>query len=246
MSPIAFGAFKIGRNTSTKYPAPYDLPDPPAAARLLNAVLDMGINIIDTAPAYGLSEERIGQAIAHRRDEFILCTKVGETFANNQSTFDFTGPAVRDSIHQSLRRLRTEVIDVVHVHSSGDDLHIMNQTDCIATLQSLRDQGAIRCIGLSAKTVAGAMAALSWADTLMLEYHLHDRSQEVTMAAAAARGAAVFIKKGLASGTLAPGEAIPFILDNPAVTSLVVGSLSIDHLNEALRLARDARSSPRH
>ncbi len=123
-SPLGFGAFKIGRNQKVKYPQGYDLPDESAVARLLNGVLDLGILLIDTAPAYGFSEERIGAAVAHRRREFLLSTKVGETFENGISTYDFSGPAIRASVERSLRRLRTDVLDLVFLHSPGDDLGI--------------------------------------------------------------------------------------------------------------------------
>ena len=87
--PLGFGAFKIGRNEGVKYPTPYDLPDEAAVGRLLNSILDLGCTLIDTAPAYGLSEARIGQAIGHRRGEFVLSTKVGETFEDGQSNLRF-------------------------------------------------------------------------------------------------------------------------------------------------------------
>ena len=67
VSPIGFGAFKIGRNQGIKYASAYDLPDETAVAALLEGVLDLGINLIDTAPAYGLSEERIGRALGNDR-----------------------------------------------------------------------------------------------------------------------------------------------------------------------------------
>src|SRR5262245_28620985 len=101
ISPLGFGAFKIGRNQGIKYPSGYDLPDESTVSRLLNEVLDLGITYIDTAPAYGLSEERIGRAIGHRRSEFVLSTKVGETFSDGKSTFDFSANGVRDSVTRS-------------------------------------------------------------------------------------------------------------------------------------------------
>ena len=64
VSPIGFGAFKIGRNAGIKYPSAYDLPDQRAVNLLLGGVLDLGITYFDTAPAYGLSEERLGRALA--------------------------------------------------------------------------------------------------------------------------------------------------------------------------------------
>src|SRR5258708_38194396 len=112
VSPIGFGAFKIGRNEKTKYSQEYPLPDDPTVERLLHEGLDLGVTHIDTAPAYGLSEERIGRSLAHRRAEFTLSTKVGEIFENGRSRFDFSESGVRASVTQSLKRLRTDVIDL--------------------------------------------------------------------------------------------------------------------------------------
>src|SRR5579872_2423253 len=177
VSPIGFGAFKIGRNEKTKYSAPYPLPDEQQVDRLLNGVLDLGVTHIDTAPAYGLSEERIGRTLAHRRNEFTLSTKVGEIFEQGQSRYDFSSAAVRASVEQSLRRLRTDVVDLVFIHAHAADVEIQQSSDVVPTLCELKQQGLVRAIGLSGKTEAGARLALDWADVLMVEYHLHDQSQ---------------------------------------------------------------------
>ena len=245
VSPIAFGAFKVGRNTGTKYRSGYELPDDKEAAKLLNGLLDLGIQTIDTAPSYGSSEKMIGRMIAHRRHEFVLSTKVGETFESGRSTYDFSDDAVRRSIHASLRRLRTDVLDIAMIHSDGHDLRVLKETDVVATLCSLRESGTVRAIGLSGKTVEGARAALSWADLIMVEYHLRDRSHEAVMAQANNTGVGVLVKKGLASGHLSPHEAIPFIFRNRSVASLVVGTLSLAHLRENMCLAEATLSENR-
>jgi aryl-alcohol dehydrogenase-like predicted oxidoreductase len=90
VSPIGYGSFKIGRNTKTKYPQSYDLPDEDKSIELLRALLPLGITYVDTAPAYGLSEERIGKALASSRSDLVLSTKVGESFENGISTYDFS------------------------------------------------------------------------------------------------------------------------------------------------------------
>ena len=230
VSVIGYGAFKIGRNEGIKYPNAYDLPDDDAVARLLNGILDLGVTYIDTAPAYGLSEERIGRAVAHRRGEFVLSTKVGETFENGRSTYDFSREGIEASLARSLRRLRTDVLDLVFIHSDGNDLAIQRDTAAVGTLQRLKATGAIRAIGLSGKTVAGAREAFDWADVLMVEYHLDDTSHAEVMAEAAARGIGVVVKKGLASGRLPAGDALRFVLSNPQVSSVVVGGLNLDHI----------------
>jgi len=235
--PIGFGAFKIGRNTGIKYPSPYDLPDIAAVDKLLNGVLDLGIDLIDTAPAYGLSEERIGDTIAHRRSQFILSTKVGETFENGVSHYDFSAEAVRASVERSLARLRTEQVDIVFVHSSGDDLRIQRETDCIEMLRSLRGAGLTRFIGFSGKTIDGARAALDWADVLMVEYHLNDVTHDAVMREAKSCGVGVVVKKGLAAGRIPPKDAIPFVLKHPAVTSMIIGGLNLDHIAASIAVA---------
>lgn len=239
--PLGFGTFKIGRNQGVKYPHPYDLPDAAAVSRLLNSVLDLGCTLIDTAPAYGLSESRIGQAIGHRRQDFVLSTKVGERFDEGRSTFDFSEAGVRASIERSLRELKTEVLDIVLIHSNGDDRKILEETDTVTVLQDLRSRGLIRAIGLSGKTIPGAVQALDWADLLMVEYHLQDTSHEQIIQQAAAANVAVFVKKGLSSGRLPPQESIEFVLSNQGATSLIVGGMNLEHFRENWNTALSIR-----
>jgi aryl-alcohol dehydrogenase-like predicted oxidoreductase len=238
ISPIGFGAFKIGRNQKTKYATAYELPSDEQVAQLLNGLLDLGINYIDTAPAYGTSEERIGRAVSQRRAEFVLATKVGETFADGVSTYDFSAAAIRHSVERSLERLKTPALDVLLLHSDGRDEWIQTQTDAVATLIELKRQGLTRAIGLSGKTVEGARQALAWADVLMVEYHLRDRSHEAVITEATARGVGIVVKKGLGSGELPAEEAMRFVLDNPLVASLVIGGLSFDHFRANLQFAQ--------
>ena len=248
VSPIGFGTFKIGRNRNVKYPTGYDLPDERAVDRLLNGVLDAGINLIDTAPAYGLSEERIGRSIARRRDEYVLCSKVGETFRVDDdgrpiSSYEFTAASIRASVERSLARLRTDALDVLLLHSDGRDLYILRETDAVESLLRLKEDGLVRCVGLSGKTAAGHHAALDWADVIMAEYHAGDRGQEVVIAEAAEAGVGVLVKKGLAAGHLPPGPALRFLMSNPDVSSAVVGGLNLDHIRENLAHAAGAASS---
>lgn len=235
---------KIGRNTGLKYPRPFVLPSDAEVSRLLNGVLDLGINLIDTAPAYGLSEERIGAAIGHRRAEYLLSTKAGERFEGGTSTFDFGGASIRASVAASLRRLRTDHVDILLLHSDGRDVAIQAETDAIETLVALRAEGVARRIGLSGKTPEGARAALAWADVLMVPYHLEDRSHEVVIAEAAAAGVGVLVKKALGSGRLPVDDALRFALANPGVSSVIVGSLNLEHLRENLAVIAQGGSGP--
>jgi len=236
VSPIAFGAFKIGRNEKIKYAQNYPLPTEEETARLLNGVLDLGINVIDTAPAYGISEERIGRHISRRRREFILSTKVGETFEAGTSTYDFSTKAVALSVERSLQRLKADAVDLLFIHSDGRKI----ENETIDAIQSAKKQGKTRFIGLSGKTVQSARDALAWADALMIEYHPSDTSHEPIIDEAAKKGVAILVKKPLASGHLPPSQAIPFILKKSPIATLVIGGLNLDHFKQNLQIASGA------
>jgi aryl-alcohol dehydrogenase-like predicted oxidoreductase len=246
VTPLGFGAFKIGRNVGIKYPQPYELPCEEAVERLLNGVLDLGINYVDTAPAYGLSEERIGRLLSGRRGEFVLSTKVGESFEEGRSTYDFTAEGMRASVSRSLKRLRTERLDLLFIHAHADDRAILRETGAAETLRRLREEGVVRAIGLSAKTPQAALEALAWADVLMVEHHLENRSFEPVIAQAARCGVGIVVKKALASGRLPAREAIRFALSTPGVNTLVVGGLNLDHIRENLRYAEQAVQAGGH
>lgn len=239
LSPIGFGAFKIGRNEGIKYERGYDLPSEAEATRLLNGVLDLGITWIDTAPAYGLSEERVGRALSARRAEFTLSTKVGETFEHGRSTYDFSFAATTASIERSLHRLRTDRVDLVFVHSNGDDEAILAAGEVTAALRAASAARRVGRLGFSGKTLAGFRRAMDEGyDALMVEYHALDASMSPILDEAARRGVGVVIKKPLASGRIPPREAIPFALGAPAVASVAIGGLSLERFASHVAIAR--------
>lgn len=230
LSPIGLGTVKFGRNEGVKYPGRFDLPDDRTIIELLALTRSVGINFIDTAPAYGSSEERLGELLT-RRDEWIIATKVGETFENGRSHFDFSGPATRQSIERSLRRLNTDWLDIVFVHSDGNDEAIITESGTMEALARCRDEGKIRAIGVSTKTVAGGLMALERADCAMVAWNRDDTSQREVLDAAVEKERGIVVKKGLASGhDRSPADAIGFALGHPAVTSLVIGSIDPAHI----------------
>jgi aryl-alcohol dehydrogenase-like predicted oxidoreductase len=235
VSPIGLGAFKIGRNAGIKYAQGYAIPGDDAVTALLHGAIDLGITYFDTAPAYGLSEERLGNAMAGV-EGIVISTKVGETFEHGRSTYDFGAAAVRRSVERSRVRLRRDVIDLVFVHSSGDDLSVIG-SGVVETLQALRQAGVVRALGFSGKSVEGARAALAWADAIMVEYHLDDQTHAPVIAEARDSGVGVIVKKGLASGRLDPAESIRFVLGTPGVGSLLIGSLNLEHLRANVAVA---------
>ena len=238
---IGYGAFKIGRNVGAKYPDAYELPGEDEAAALLNEILDLGIALVDTAPAYGLSEQRVGKALSGRRSEFTLSTKVGETFQDGQSTWDFRPEAMEASLQRSLQRLQCDTVDLLLVHSDGRDLDIQAEHDVSTTMQRFKDAGMTRAIGFSGKTEAGLMEAIQWADAIMVEYHLQARELEPVIHAAGEQGVGVLVKKGLGSGHLDPEAALHFLLEaspvRDAISSIVIGSLSSSRMAANIDMA---------
>ncbi len=237
-SCLGLGTVKFGRNQAVKYPAGFELPSDRQILELLDVARELGVNLLDTAPAYGSSEERLGRLLPDR-DRWLLCTKVGENFAGGRSWFDFSASHVRASIEQSLRSLRSEWLDLVLIHSDGNDLAILDESDCLATLQELREKGLLRAIGMSSKTVAGGLRAIELVDVLMLAYNRADVSQAPVIEQARQAGKGVLVKKGLASGHAVhcarPGAVLDnfrFLFECPGISSVVVGAINPEHLRE--------------
>jgi len=241
VTPVGFGTFKLGRNEEIKYPDGYDLPSDEEASQVLNGVLDLGVNILDTAPAYGCSEERIGNILSKRRSEFVLCTKAGEQWAEGGSHYDFSPSAVRASLEGSLERLQVDHVDILLIHSDGRDLE--HQADGLlpGLLQALRDEGKAGLIGFSGKTPEGITAAIDWSDVVMLEYNYQEQDMEESIRRAADHGVGVLIKKGLGSGHLDGARALEFLLrDAPvkdAIGSIIIGSRSLERMARNVALA---------
>lgn len=247
VSALGLGAVKLGRNEGLKYPTGFDLPDDRSAAALLALAQDLGINLIDTAPAYGDSEERLGKLLRGQRQRWLLCSKVGEEFAAGQSRFDFSPEHAGASVRRSLRRLQTEVLDLVLVHSNGADLAIINEMGTLQALQQLKDEGLIRAFGMSTKTLAGGLAAAPHCDVLMLTYNPGQREELPVLDACADLNTAVLIKKALASGHLdssCEGDpvqtSLELALSHPATSAVVIGTINPDHLRDNVAAARRA------
>ena len=104
VSPVGLGTVKFGRNQQVKYPRGFDLPDDAHLRDLLAVARELGINLLDTAPAYGSAEERLGALLDHA-DDWVIVTKVGEAFEHGASRFDFSAAGTRASVERSLRRV---------------------------------------------------------------------------------------------------------------------------------------------
>lgn len=228
VSLIGLGTVKIGRNTGLNM-SPFELPSLRQARRLIDGARDLGINLLDTAPAYGESEARLGELLAGNRQRWVLCTKTGEIHEDGESRYDFSGPAVRRSVETSLHRLRTDYLDIVLVHSDGRDMEILADSEALDALHALKRAGTIRAVGFSHKTVAGGSAALAQCDVIMTALSHDDRSQRDVVREAGDRGCGVLIKKPLDSGTAKP-ETLRYVAAQTGVTSIVVGTTDLSHL----------------
>jgi aryl-alcohol dehydrogenase-like predicted oxidoreductase len=243
VSALGLGTVKIGRNEQVKYPAAFSIPDDAAVSKLLAQAQDSGINLIDTAPAYGNSEERLGHLLPKRQD-WIIVTKVGEEFIEGKSVFDFSAHHTRASVERSLQRLRTDYLDLVLIHSDGNDEAILDEGSCVAMLRECQQQGLIRAIGMSTKTIAGGLLATKLLDVVMVTYNLQQQDQEVVdLAHALNKG--VLVKKGLMSGHVQDAsrdlvrESMKLNFAQPGITSMIIGTINPQHLATNVATAKD-------
>lgn len=232
VSCLGLGTVKFGRNQEVKYPRSFSLPSDDMILNLLNQAEALGINFLDTAPAYGSSEQRLGRLL-QRRQDWVICTKVGEEFITGKSFFDFSGPHIRNSIERSLRNLKTDYLDLVLVHSDGNDIGIIDSTDCLETLTILKKAGLIRAIGMSTKSVEGGIKAAELTDAVMVTYNPNNTAGAEVIDYASKQNKGVIIKKALNSGHDCEGgivKNLDFSLNHNGVSSIVFGTINPDHL----------------
>jgi aryl-alcohol dehydrogenase-like predicted oxidoreductase len=176
------------------------------AETILNAVLDAGINFIDTSVDYGVSEERIGKYIGKRRAEFYLASKCGCLVGAPPAPLGESGPHVytRDNIiagvEQSLARMKTDYLDVVQFHISPSR-RALEENGAIDALLELKQAGKVRFIGMSGTfphlTDHIAMGVF---DVFQIPYSAVEREHEAAITAAARAGAGIIIRGGAAKG----------------------------------------------
>jgi aryl-alcohol dehydrogenase-like predicted oxidoreductase len=138
VSPYALGALMFATSIGN--------PDPDDSARVIHKALDAGINLIDTADAYGDSEEVVGKALKGRRDDVVLATKVSRPMGKDPNQQGTSRRWIVTAVENSLRRLQTDHIDLYQIHRPDPD------TDTEETLSALSDlvhSGKVRAIGTS-------------------------------------------------------------------------------------------------
>ncbi|MBN9795254.1 aldo/keto reductase [Pseudonocardia sp. TMWB2A] len=148
VSPVALGAMMFATS--------FGNPDPADSARIIHRALDAGINLVDTADAYGDSEEVVGRALKGRRDDVVLATKFGRAVDDDPARRGASRRWIVTAVENSLRRLGTDHIDLYQLHRPDPD------TDIEETLSALTDlvrSGKVRAVGTSQAPASGIVEA---------------------------------------------------------------------------------------
>ena len=248
VSALGLGAMQIGGP---------DLEEAGAAA-LLNAAVDAGITLIDTARSYGLSEQRIGRHLAPRRDSIVISTKLGYGIDGYE---DWTGPCITAGIEQALRTMRTDRIDIAHLHSCPRAT--LERGEVIAALEQAKRDGKVRAIAYSGDNddlayavgtgrFDGYMASLNICDQRVIDDVLPKAAAQGFIAKRPSANHPWRFKERpvgdyaeeywlrwramqLSDHSREWGEvAIRFTLSQPGVSSAIIGTGSMAHLKQAI------------
>jgi aryl-alcohol dehydrogenase-like predicted oxidoreductase len=237
---------------------------------LLNTVLDAGINFIDTSQDYGRSEEFIGSFLAKRRSEFFIATKCGCSLRKKEDgTYETPHVWTRENcvrgLHQSLERLKTDVIDLMQLHNPS--VEECENGKLVEALQEMKKSGKIRHIGIST-TLPHLPTYLKWGvfDTFQIPYSGLQREHENSISDSAGAGIGTIIRGGVAKGEhgIGPnaseekwkkfeaarldelrdktesrtGFLLRFALSHPQAHTIIVGTLKPEHLRENVQAAQ--------
>jgi aryl-alcohol dehydrogenase-like predicted oxidoreductase len=263
---VGFGALEIGRDWGIGHGDTRNRPDEAGAAEVLNAALDLGVNLIDTASAYHRSEQRIGKFIADRRNEYVLASKCGEHNDEPGTFYDFSYHAVRESIRRSRELLRSDVIDLMQIHFGPEPAKVLDDGECVRAMKDAREAGEIRLLGAS---IGGAVLerCIDGGDFQVVQvgYSLMHQDDGDRISRARDRGVGVLIRSGFAGGWLSPrvltvpddqrppkvrkllelcgGDAdqlcalaLHFLARHDGVSSILVGTKSSANLRRAVEL----------
>lgn len=205
------------------------------ANALLRAVADAGINYIDTAKAYTVSEAYIGEAIEGMRDRFVLATK----------SMARTREAMASDIATSLERLRTDYIDLYQVHNPTVPQlkQVCEPGGALEALQAARAAGQIGHIGITVHSLETFELALSydWVETIMFPYSIVEIQGEELMRRCAEKNIGFIAMKPMAGGAIENAElAMRFICSNPLVTVVIPGMYQPEEVTANVRAAENA------
>lgn len=206
-----------------------------------------GIRCFDTSPAYGDTEHRLG-FLRQWYPDIIVSTKVGETQRGAYRRWSLLSPeeirlSVRQSRsiiahpgnhHESATEEPSVILDYLWLHPSPETEQAVCRLEVIRELVLLRDKGVVRHIGLSAYNPEVASRTLIWADAVMVEYNLTRRQHASVIELFASTGKQVFIKKPLAGGSVPFTEGKQFLMEQPGITSIVIGTRNTQHIKQWL------------
>ncbi|MYE90370.1 aldo/keto reductase [Candidatus Poribacteria bacterium] len=202
VSEISLGTVELGMDYGIPARGDHLQPSEADAARTLNCALDLGVNLIDTARAYGESEAIIGRVLKSRRTEYLLATKISSS--NWES---YTGKELREqveaSITESLRTLQTDTIDLLYIHNATPEL--IQCGEIAEIMQRAQQAGYARFIGTTTYGEAAPLAVLEDGrfDCVQVAYNLLDRQlEERVLPLAKANDIGVVIRSVLLKGAL--------------------------------------------
>ena len=237
------------------------------AETILNAALDAGINYLDTSIDYGVSEERIGRYVAHRRSEYYLASKCGCLVGTNpaprgqRNRHVYTRENITAGIEQSLRRMKTDYLDVVQFHGSPSR-QALEEHGGLDTVLELQQAGKVRFIGTSSTLPhLKDHIAMGVFDVFQIPYSALEREHEAVISAAAEGGAGIVIRGGAAKGAPSEGKQegsqwarwqqarlddlledmtpmefiLRFTFSHPAMDTNIVGTINPAHLQDNIR-----------
>jgi aryl-alcohol dehydrogenase-like predicted oxidoreductase len=252
VSALGFGAGHIGSPEMSEA----------QAGALLNAVLDLGVTLIDTARGYGLSEERIGRHLHHRRHEMVLSTKIGYGIPGYQ---DWSPAIITAGVDEALRRLQTDYLDIVHFHTCP--VEVLQQDEMLSALEATVAAGKVRVPAYSGDNEP-LHYAINTGRFASIETSINIADQrpiDAVLPVARARGLGVIAKRPIANAPwrfptrpvghyaevywerlqtmqLNPGDmewqalALRFVAFLPGVSSCIVGTSNLDHLHHNAEL----------
>ncbi len=259
---IGFGALEIGRDWGLGGEEARRRPAEEEAEAILKGVLELKVNLIDTASAYHLSEERIGKYLFSRREHFFLASKCGEHNNEPSTYYDFSYDAIRKSIDRSLKLLRTEHIDLMQIHFGPDPWSVLKKGETLRAMQEAKELGKIRFLGASPPTeLLDACIESGAFDCLQIGINLLNREAEAAVEKCHQRGIGVLVRSGFAMGRLTPkvqnhleenpsvkrllelvegdlsklsGLALGYLHSLPGVSTVLVGTKNLMHLQEQI------------
>ena len=203
VSEISLGTAEIGLDYGFKGTADYGKPDAKASIRLLHSALDHGINLIDTARAYGNSEEVIGQAFEGMTSPPHIASKVFLSKDAAQKTFSALHEEIFTSIEASLRALRLETLDLLLIHNTA--LEHLRRTEILACLGEAQQQGKVRFLGASCYGEEAPLAVLKESSfrALQVPFNVLDQTMNhQVFPGAAAQQVGIFVRSAYLRGVL--------------------------------------------